>query len=127
LRGAAASLIESELFGREKARSPALWRGSGSFRNSDGSPFFLDEVGELPLELQPKLLASCSRANSSVWEAARHQSRCARDCGTNRPLEQAGSEGRFRQDLFYRLDVISDRGAPLRERRKTYHFCRGRS
>jgi formate hydrogenlyase transcriptional activator len=62
-----ASLIESELFGREKgAFTGALARQPGRFEIADGSTIFLDEVGELPLELQPSCFASCKRASSSV-------------------------------------------------------------
>jgi formate hydrogenlyase transcriptional activator len=113
-----ASLIESELFGREKgAFTGALARQPGRFEIADGSTIFLDEVGELPLELQPKLLrvlqegeferlggSKTIRVNSRVIAA------------TNRKLEQAVKEGRFREDLFYRLNIFPIEVPPLRER-----------
>lgn len=115
-----ASLIESELFGREKgAFTGALARQPGRFEIADGSTIFLDEVGELPLELQPKLLrvlqegeferlggSKTIRVNSRVIAA------------TNRKLEQAVKEGRFREDLFYRLNIFPIEVPPLRERRE---------
>jgi transcriptional regulator with GAF, ATPase, and Fis domain len=115
-----ASLIESELFGREKgAFTGALARQPGRFEIADGSTIFLDEVGELPLELQPKLLrvlqegeferlggTKTIRVNTRVIAA------------TNRPLAQAVSEGKFREDLFYRLNVFPIEVPPLRERRE---------
>jgi formate hydrogenlyase transcriptional activator len=115
-----ASLIESELFGREKgAFTGALARQPGRFEIADGSTIFLDEVGELPLELQPKLLrvlqegeferlggSKTIRVNTRVITA------------TNRNLAQAVKEGSFREDLFYRLDVFPIEVPPLRERRE---------
>jgi formate hydrogenlyase transcriptional activator len=115
-----ASLIESELFGREKgAFTGALARQPGRFEIADGSTLFLDEVGELPLELQPKLLrvlqegeferlggSKTIRVNTRIIAA------------TNRNLAQAVKEGSFREDLFYRLDVFPIKVPPLRERRE---------
>jgi formate hydrogenlyase transcriptional activator len=109
-----ASLIESELFGREKgAFTGALARQPGRFEIADGSTIFLDEVGELPLELQPKLLRVLQEGEFERLGGSKTIKVDARViAATNRPLEQAVREGRFRQDLFYRLDVFSDRGAP---------------
>ncbi|WP_246207715.1 sigma-54 interaction domain-containing protein [Bradyrhizobium rifense] len=119
-----ASLIESELFGREKgAFTGALARQAGRFEIADGSTIFLDEVGELPLELQPKLLRVLQEGeferlggNKTIKVDARVIA------ATNRPLEQAVSEGRFRQDLFYRLNVFPIEVPPLRERREDIPF-----
>jgi formate hydrogenlyase transcriptional activator len=113
-----ASLIESELFGREKgAFTGALARQAGRFEIADGSTIFLDEVGELPLELQPKLLRVLQEGeferlggNKTIRVDARVIA------ATNRPLAQAVKEGKFREDLFYRLDVFPIEVPPLRER-----------
>jgi formate hydrogenlyase transcriptional activator len=115
-----ASLIESELFGREKgAFTGALARQPGRFEIADGSTIFLDEVGELPLELQPKLLrvlqdGEFERLGST--KTIRVDARVI--AASNRPLAQAVKEGKFREDLFYRLDVFPIEVPPLRERRE---------
>ena len=109
-----AALIESELFGREKgAFTGALARQAGRFEIADGSTIFLDEVGELPLELQPKLLRVLQEGEFERLGGSRTIKVDARViAATNRPLAQAVSEGRFREDLFYRLEVFPVRGAP---------------
>src|SRR5882724_9599120 len=119
-----ASLIESELFGREKgAFTGALARQAGRFEIADGSTIFLDEVGELPLELQPKLLRVLQQGEFERLGGSETIKVDARViAATNRPLEQAVSEGRFRQDLFYRLDVFPIEVPPLRERREDIPF-----
>jgi formate hydrogenlyase transcriptional activator len=115
-----ASLIESELFGREKgAFTGALARQPGRFEIADGSTIFLDEVGELPLELQPKLLRVLQEGEFERLGGSKTIRVDARViAATNRPLEQAVREGRFRQDLFYRLDVFPIEVPPLRERQE---------
>src|SRR2546430_8574578 len=119
-----AALIESELFGREKgAFTGALARQAGRFEIADGSTIFLDEVGELPLDLQPKLLRVLQEGEFERLGGSKTIKVDARViAATNRPLEQAVKEGKFREDLFYRLDVFPIEGPPLRERRgeKTY-------
>jgi len=119
-----ASLIESELFGREKgAFTGALARQAGRFEIADGSTIFLDEVGELPLELQPKLLRVLQEGEFERLGGSKTIKVDARViAATNRPLEQAVREGRFRQDLFYRLDVFPIEVPPLRERREDIPF-----
>jgi formate hydrogenlyase transcriptional activator len=113
-----ASLIESELFGREKgAFTGALARQPGRFEIADGSTIFLDEVGELPLELQPKLLRVLQEGEFERLGGSKTIKVDARViAATNRPLEQAVRDGRFRQDLFYRLDVFPIEVPSLRER-----------
>jgi transcriptional regulator with GAF, ATPase, and Fis domain len=115
-----ASLIESELFGREKgAFTGALARQPGRFEIADGSTIFLDEVGELPLELQPKLLRVLQEGEFERLGGSKTIKVEARViAATNRPLEQAVREGRFREDLFYRLNVFPIEVPPLRERRE---------
>jgi formate hydrogenlyase transcriptional activator len=119
-----ASLIESELFGREKgAFTGALARQPGRFEIADGSTIFLDEVGELPLELQPKLLRVLQEGEFERLGGSKTIKVDARViAATNRPLEQAVKEGKFREDLFYRLDVFPIEVPPLRERREDIPF-----
>jgi transcriptional regulator with GAF, ATPase, and Fis domain len=114
------SLIESELFGREKgAFTGALARQPGRFEIADGSTIFLDEVGELPLELQPKLLRVLQEGEFERLGGTKTIKVDARViAATNRPLAQAVKEGKFREDLFYRLDVFPIEVPPLRERRE---------
>jgi formate hydrogenlyase transcriptional activator len=114
-----ASLIESELFGREKgAFTGALARQPGRFEIADGSTIFLDEVGELPLELQPKLLRVLQEGEFERLGGTKTIQVDARViAATNRPLAQMVKEGKFREDLYYRLNVFPIEVPPLRERR----------
>jgi formate hydrogenlyase transcriptional activator len=115
-----ATLIESELFGREKgAFTGALAKQAGRFEIADGSTIFLDEIGELPLELQPKLLRVLQEGEFERLGGTKTIRVDARViAATNRPLAQAVKEGKFREDLFYRLDVFPIEVPPLRERRE---------
>jgi formate hydrogenlyase transcriptional activator len=112
------ALVESELFGREKgAFTGALMRQAGRFELADGSSIFLDEVGELSPEVQAKLLrvlqsGEFERLGSS--KTLRVNVRLI--AATNRDLTQDVRKGRFREDLFYRLNVFPIRVPPLRER-----------
>jgi formate hydrogenlyase transcriptional activator len=119
-----ASLIESELFGREKgAFTGALARQLGRFEIADGSTIFLDEVAELPLELQPKLLRVLQEGEfERLGGTNTIRVRARVIAATNRPLAQAVKEGRFREDLFYRLNVFPIEVPPLRERREDIPF-----
>ena len=114
-----ANLIESELFGHEKgAFTGAHARQLGRFEVVNGSTLFLDEIGELPLELQPKLLrviqdGEFERLGSSKTIKADVRVIAA----TNRNLEEEVRKGRFREDLWYRLNVFPITVPPLRERR----------
>ena len=113
-------LIESELFGREKgAYTGALTRESGRFEVADGGTLFLDEVGELPLELQAKLLRVLENGTFERLGSSRTMKVNVRVvAATNRDLGQAVRENRFRQDLFFRLQVFPIQIPPLRERRE---------
>ena len=113
-------LIESELFGREKgAYTGALTRESGRFEVADGGTLFLDEVGELPLELQAKLLRVLENGTFERLGSSRTMKVNVRlVAATNRDLGQAVRENRFRQDLFYRLQVFPIQIPPLRDRRE---------
>jgi len=113
-----ATLIESELFGREKgAYTGALSRQTGRFEVADGSTIFLDEISELPLELQAKLLrvieiGEFERLGSS--HTIRVNVRII--TATNRDLSSLVQRGTFREDLYYRLNVFPITIPPLRER-----------
>jgi len=113
-----ASLIESELFGRERgAYTGALAREIGRFELADNSTIFLDEIGELPLEVQSKLLrilqeGEFERLGSS--KTIRVDVRVV--AATNRNLPAMVDQGKFREDLFYRLNVFPISIPPLRER-----------
>ena len=112
------NIIESELFGHEKgAFTGAHSRRLGRFEIANGATLFLDEIGELPLELQPKLLqvietGEFERLGSS--ETIKVDVRII--AATNRNLEEEVSKGRFRDDLWYRLNIFPITMPPLRER-----------
>ena len=113
-----ATLVESELFGREKgAYTGALTRQIGRFEMADGSTLFLDEIGELPLELQAKLLrvlqdGEFERLGSP--KTIRVDVRVI--AATHRDLGEKIKNGTFREDLYYRLNVFPIHVPPLRER-----------
>jgi len=111
-------LLESELFGHVKGSfTGAVGETWGKVAAADGGTLFLDEIGELPLEIQPKLLRLLQEKQyERVGEA---KVRCANVriiAATNRNLEQSVKDGRFREDLFYRINVIALHLPPLRER-----------
>ena len=113
------TLIESELFGYEKgAFTGAIRTKPGLFQSANGGSLFLDEIGELPLEMQAKLLRALQErevrpvgSNSAVPIDVRVIA------ATNRDLEAEYKEGKFRKDLYFRLNVVTIHIPPLRERK----------
>jgi formate hydrogenlyase transcriptional activator len=114
-----AALLESEMFGYERgAFTGAVTPRIGRFQAADRGTLFLDEIGDLPIELQPKLLRAIQeqefeRLGSS--HTTRVDARIV--AATNQHLEDMAAAGRFRMDLYYRLNVFPIRVPPLRERR----------
>jgi len=113
------NLIESELFGHEKgAFTGAQIRHLGRFEIANGATLFLDEIGELPLELQPKLLRVLQDGEFERLGGSRTIKVDARIIvATNRNLEEEVQKGRFREDLWYRLNVFPITMPPLRDRK----------
>jgi formate hydrogenlyase transcriptional activator len=113
-----AELIESELFGHEKgAFTGAVEKRLGKFEMADGGTIFLDEVGEMPIESQVKLLRMLQEKEfEHVGGSKTIKVNVRVIAATNRNLEKEVSEGRFRLDLFYRLNVFPIELPPLRER-----------
>ena len=114
------NLIESELFGHEKgAFTGALEKKIGRFELADGGTIFLDEIGEMPIELQAKLLRVLQEGEFERLGNSKTTKVDVRViAATNRELEEAVKEGTFREDLYYRLNVFPIKSQPLRERRE---------
>ncbi len=113
-----ANLLESELFGyRKGAFSGAFKDKLGLLEKADGGTVFLDEIGEMPPELQPKLLLFLQNQRFyPVGSAEQREVNVRLIAATNQDLNDALAEGRFRRDLYYRLNVFEIELPPLRER-----------
>jgi two-component system, NtrC family, nitrogen regulation response regulator GlnG len=111
-------LIESELFGHERgAFTGAASRMAGRFEQAEGGSLFLDEIGDMPLEAQTRLLRVLQQGEyTSVGGTTPIKTNVRIICATHRDLRQLISQGLFREDLFYRLNVVPLRLPPLRER-----------
>ena len=112
------TLIESELFGREKgAYTGAMTKMAGRFEKADGATLFLDEIGELPKDVQAKLLRVLEEGSFERLGSSKTLNVDVRIiAATNRDLAQEVAEGNFRNDLYYRLKVFPIVVPPLRER-----------
>jgi formate hydrogenlyase transcriptional activator len=125
-----ANLIESELFGHERgAFTGAMERKIGRFELADGGTIFLDEIGEMPVELQTKLLRVLQEGEFERLGNPKTMKVDVRViAATNRNLQQAIEKKEFREDLYYRLNVFPIHCPPLRERKEDIpflirHFC----
>src|ERR1700690_3540060 len=113
------TLIEDELFGHEKgAFTGAVMSRRGRIESADQGTLFLDEIGDLSLGLQPKLLRVLQeRSFERLGSNAKVSVNIRLICATNRKLPEMVQQGKFREDLFYRLNVVQMHLPPLRERR----------
>jgi transcriptional regulator with PAS, ATPase and Fis domain len=125
------TLMESELFGHRRGSfTGAVADKAGLFEKADGGTIFLDEIGDMPLEMQGKLLRVLQAGEiKPVGDVVTRRVRVRVIAATNRDLEQAMQRGEFREDLFYRFNIFTITLPPLRERVEdipilAYHFLR---
>lgn len=113
------NLLESELFGHKKGSfTGAVSDRAGKFELADGGDLFLDEIGEMPLLAQAKLLRAIQEGEiTRVGDDRVVKVRCRIIAATNKNLPQMIAEGRFREDLYHRINVIEIQTTPLRDRR----------
>jgi DNA-binding NtrC family response regulator len=125
----APNLIESELFGHEKgAFTDAVKARQGSFELADNGTIFLDEIGELSLDLQPKLLRALDQRETKRVGADKPVAVNVRVISaTNKDLEKEVKAGRFREDLYYRLSVVRVNMPPLRKRKEDIETIAGQA
>ena len=118
--GVPENLLESELFGYEKgAFTGAVGRKSGMFELANGGTLFLDEIGDMPYPLQVKILRVLQERSITRLGGTEPMPINARIvCATNKDLEEMVREGKFREDLFFRLNVVRIHIPPLRERKE---------
>ena len=111
-------LVESELFGHEKgAFTGATSRSVGKFEQAEGGTLFLDEIGDMPMEVQTRFLRMLQQGEFTAVKGRRPIGADARIVvATNRNLRQLARQGLFREDLFYRLNIVPARLPPLRDR-----------
>ena len=115
------SLIESELFGYEDGAFTGAKKGGkkGYFESAGGGTLFLDEIGELPMNLQVKLLSVLQNQSfMRVGSSKKIEMKCRIICATNQNLEEMIRNKQFREDLYYRINVVKLTIPPLRERRE---------
>ena len=111
------SILESELFGHEKgAFTGAVRSRPGRFQEAAGGTLFLDEIGEIPLQVQVKLLRALQEGEVEPVGGRTTSVDFRLVCATNRDLSEEVKGGRFREDLFYRINVVPVRVPPLRDR-----------
>lgn len=118
------NLAESELFGHEKgAFTGAISSRRGRFELADGGTLFLDEIADLPIDIQPKLLRALQEGTFERLGSEKTYSANVRIiCATNVDLEERVKKGKFREDLFYRLNVFPITLPPLRERKSDIYI-----
>ena len=112
------SILEAELFGYERgAFTGAVRRSDGKFTKAHNGTLFLDEIGDMPMSLQSKLLRVLQEGQFDRIGGSTETVDVRIVCASNRDLEQAVKDGTFREDLFYRINVISINLPPLRDRK----------
>ena len=117
IRGADPNLPRIELFGCEKGAASGLKEQPGAFRAANHGILFLDEIGELSMEMQAMLLTALDKGKFIPLGGKEDESHFQLICGTNRPLEEAVQAGEFRRDLFNRINTWHFKLDPLREHR----------